>query len=125
MTKSERRVLGSAADDTAPILHYGTTKFDPDINMGYVQPSWLCIDTKRWRRFGCREMKQIRGKMEFLGKDRWDRCMREYEVGVNSRLLSKKYGMTQNQIARKAREYGIKAHSFNSYADDYTYVWAE
>jgi len=125
MTKTELKNLGDAADDTAPVIHYGHTDVDFDINRGFIQPIWLCIDTDRWRKFGCREMRQIRGKMEFLGKDRWDRCMAEYESGINSMLLSKKYGMTQNQIARKAREYGIKAHSFNSWEDDYIYVYSE
>ena len=125
MTKTERRTLGDAADDTAPVIHYGPTEIDFDINRGYVQPIWLCIDTDRWRKFGCREMKQIRGAMEFLGKERWDRCMKEYAMGINSGLLAQKYGVSQNQIARKAREYGIKAHSFNSHADDYCYVYSE
>ena len=55
MTKSWRRILGSACNDSSPVINYGHTEIDFDINMGFIQPIWLCIDTKRWLDFGCHE----------------------------------------------------------------------
>jgi len=45
--------------DQAPIVHYGPTEIDFDINFGDPRPVWQNIDTRRWAEFGKREVKQM------------------------------------------------------------------
>ena len=106
----ERRILGDALDDTSPIVNYGPTEIDFDINMGFVQPIWLCIDTRRWSDFGSRECGQLGRPEEVFGKDLMDEIMYEYESGVRSGVLAKKYNISQCSITRHAKKRGISRH---------------
>ncbi len=54
----ERKIYGTAADDEAPVLFFGHVTFDPDYNLGFVQPVWLCINTTRYKN-SCRELAQL------------------------------------------------------------------
>ena len=59
MSKTERQLYGSAADDTAPIEHFGNVSFDADLNRGKVWPIWLRIDTWDYRHYACHVTAQM------------------------------------------------------------------
>ena len=59
MSKTERQLYGSAADDTAPIEHFGNVSFDAGLNRGKVWPIWLRIDTWDYRHYACHVTAQM------------------------------------------------------------------
>ncbi len=131
MTKTERKTLGDAADDTAPVIHYGPTEINFDINRGYVQPIWLCIDTDRWRKFGCREMRQVdrrfgpQGKMDL---EKVDAMMNDVKAGVNTSAIGRKYGVSDTTVKYYAQKQGVKVGSGRGnfrYDDTLITRWAD
>ena len=49
------RLLGDSVDDESTISHQGHVEIDYDMNRGFTQPLWLCIDTRRFIEYACRE----------------------------------------------------------------------
>ena len=111
MTNAERHLLGDALDDTSPIVNYGPTEIDFDINAGYVQPVWLCIDTARWQKFGCREMRQIDRRVGAQGKmdlDKVGSMLDDVTAGINTEAIGRKYGVSSTTVKDYAKMHGVK-----------------
>jgi len=47
--------LSCAVVDERAIAYQGHVVIDYDMNRGFTQPLWLCIDTRRFIEYACRE----------------------------------------------------------------------
>ena len=87
----------------------------------------MCIDTPRYRDYGCREFRQKRGIQGSQGKltpGQIERLLEEYEEGVGSFPLAAKYGVAVNTVNRYARGRRIsKPRGYMSERADYVYVF--